>query len=134
MAKRWYTKDAVYVLPKGNLYAPALDGIYINADLFENNIPVQDCVLWITIQPRSGHSFVHKADFGVPSFQAGQVIRLSHEFWWSLGQSHSQAAKIHYNGNPYGMGLNTIAVEMRIDAWITRDVVYDVSYIMEVDV
>lgn len=135
MSKLWYTEDAVYLLPARKTYAIAMDGIYLDGNLFDNNIPVLDCIAWISVAPRYSHMIGHWITFGFPSYKYGSVERLGIRFNWLPFQTHTQSDKLLYNGHPYGMGLNTIAVEMYLDIFpLTRDVVYDVSYIMEVDI
>lgn len=134
MAKRWYQHTAVYTLPKGYIYATNMDGIYIDGDLFHNNIPVLDCVLWVSVTPRASHMIEHWIRIGVPSFNNGTVERLGLMFDWLPFQSGAKSDKLFYNGNPYGMGLNTIAAQLYLSIFpLLVDVVYDVSYIMEVD-
>lgn len=133
MAKRWYTKKAQYRLPAGSMGVIYMDGIYINGYLFENNIPVLDMVTWIQVTPQEAHAVEHLANFGFPTFRNGSVVRIGHRFWWPPGSKMAQAEKLFYSGHPYGMGLNTIAVELSLPLPITRDIIYDVSYIMEVD-
>lgn len=135
MAKVYYTKDAVYKLPAGKVYAIAMDGIYIDGILFDDNIPVVDCVAWISVTPRYSHMIYHWIMIGVPSYKYGEVERLGIRLNWLPFQTHTQSDKISYNGHPYGMGLNTIAAQLYLDVFpLTRDIVYDVSYLMEVDV
>lgn len=134
MAKLWYTKTAQYRTPAGHIDATYMDGIYIDGALFENNIPVVDCVAWLAVTPQDSHWVEHGITFGFPSYQNGQVKRIAKTFDWLPGQKHTQTDKLFYNGHPYGMGLNTIAAQLYIVFFpITRDIVYNVSYILEVD-
>lgn len=136
MAKKWYEKTALYTLPAWWLYNIQVDAIHIDSGLFETNTRVIDCILWISVKPRDKHGLGHSIDFGVPSYQLyGSVTRLNKMFGWAAWNNDAQSDKIFYNGNPYGMGLNTIAVEMRLSLVpLTSTIYYDVSYIMEVDI
>lgn len=134
MAKSQYTLNAVYRLPAGNTYAIAMDGIYIDGVLFDNNIPLVDCVVDVSAKPRDSHMIAHWVNFGFPSYKNGKVERIGLRMDWLPFQTHTQTERLLYYGYPYGMGLNTIAVEMRLDVFpLTRDVVYDVNYLMEVN-
>lgn len=134
MAKKYYAKRAVYILPAGDRGITYMDGIYIDGQLFENNIPVRDGVIRIDLQPQNEHSVHHWANFGFPSYQNGQVIRIGHNFGWSPGEDYAQYHDLEYGGHPYGMGLNTIAIQLTAALPITRDIVYDVlmAFVMEV--
>lgn len=135
MSKLWYTHNATYRMPAGKILALYMDGIYIDGSLFENNIPLLDCVAHIQVKPRDYHLVEHGVEFGFPSFQNGQVKRIALEFDWLPFQEHKQSKILDYYGNPYGMGLNTIAVQPYIVIFpIPFDIIYDVSYTMEVDV
>jgi hypothetical protein len=136
MAKRWYTKEAQYTLPAWNPVYVTIDGIYIDSELFENTIPVQDLVLWISVQPDTWHIVNHGINFSLPIFSVGKVDFLYKQFTWLPGQGHAQSDKIFCNGHPYGMGLNPMGVSCAIivGGVIANPIIYDVSYIMEVDV
>lgn len=130
-----YFKKAQYRLKSGHMSAIYMDGIYIDGKLFDSNIPVRDGVIRIDIQPQAPHVVDHHADFGFPTFQNGRVVRLGHKFWWPPGSNEAQYYDLPYNGHPYGMGLNTIAIQLSLFPLpITRDIVYDVlmAFVMEV--
>lgn len=135
MATKYYAIKAEYRLPAWSMGATYMDGIYIDGTLFENNIPVRDGVIRIDIVPQNAHWVDHWANFGFPTYQNGQVIRIGKKFWWPPGTNHAQYYDLDYNGYPYGMGLNTIAIELSLSPLpITRDIVYDVlmAFVMEV--
>lgn len=130
-----YSKTARYRIPAWNMGATYMDGIYIDGALFDNNIPVRDGVIRMSVTPQYGHWVDHWADFGFPTYQNGQVIRLGHKFWWPPGSSHAQNYDFYYNGHPYGMGLNTIAAQLSLSPLpISRDIVYDVIYVFIMEV
>lgn len=133
MAKLYYEKSATYVLPAWRIAAFHIDGMYVDGVLFENNIPVVDNTVWISLQPRNSHSFRHDIIFSIPRYSNGVVDFLYHDFWWWPGQNHAQSDKIFCNGFPYGMGINTIGVSCTLFGIISQDIIYDVDYIMEVD-
>lgn len=134
MSKRWYNLEGQYRLPAGKLYAIALAAVYIDGDLFHYNIPIVDGRLLIWVKPQNTHTLLHRIDFGIPSFQNGVVERIATRFDWWPGQDHWQSGSIEYMGYPYGMGVNTIAIEMYVDTFpLLRDIVYDVSMSMEVE-
>ena len=134
MAKRWYEKTAQYRLPAWKMFAFHIDGMYLDGYLFEQNIPVLDNTVSISVTPQNWHTFFHEILFSVPTYQGGVVDFLHGHFWWWPGQQHAQTNKVFCNGHPYGMGVNTIGVSCYIGGVISRDIVYDVSYIMEVDI
>lgn len=134
MAKRWYTKEATYILPAWRPLAVHIDGLYIDGYLFDQNIPVLDNTVWISVKPRTSPAFIHSINFSVPQYINGKVNFLYKEFTWWLGQSHAQSDKIFCNGHPYGMGINLFGVACYIAGIIASDIVYDVSFIMEVDI
>jgi len=135
MATKQYSLKAQYTLPAGSFSITYMDGIYIDGDLFENNIPVRDGVIRMAVIPQAAHAVDHWANFGFPTFQNGKVVRLGHKFWWAPGESGAKNYDLRYNGYPYGMGLNTIAAELSLSPLpITRDIVYDVIYVIIVEV
>lgn len=134
MAKIWYEKTAQYRLPAWNVAAFHIDGFYVDSYLFEQNIPVLDITVSIWIAPQNSHTFRHDVFFSVPRYQNGVVDFLYHNFWWWPGQNHRQSDKILCAGHPYGMGINTIGVSCVLIGLISQDIVYDVDYIMEVEV
>jgi hypothetical protein len=130
-----YSKTAQYTLPKGNWAATYMDGIYINGNLFDNNIPVIDGVIRIGVWPQNPDAVDRWANFGFPTYQNGQVIRIGHQFRWYPGSGEGQSHDLRYNGYPYGMGLNTIAVQLDVSPVpITRDIVYKVVYVFIMEV
>ena len=125
-----YSKTARYRLLAWDWSATYMDGIYINGALFENNIPVHDGVIRIGVWPQEAHWVDHWADFGFPTYENGKVIRMGHKFWWPPGSKEGKSYDLYYNGNPYGMGLNTIAAQLSLSPIpISRDIVYDVVYV-----
>lgn len=135
MSKLYYTHNATYRMPRGHTSALYMDGIYIDGPLFENNIPVRDCVAHVQVTPRDDHWVEHGVQLGFPSFQNGDVKRIGLKFDWLPFQRHVQSKILDYHGSPYGMGLNTIAVQPYTVIFpIAVDIIYDVIYTMEVDV
>lgn len=136
MATRWYTKTAQYTLPAWNLLYFAIDGMYIDGYLFENNVTVLDNILWLSIKPTASHIVGHGINFSLPSFNGTTVKFLYKAFTWLPFQDHAQSDKIFCNGQPYGMGVNTLGVSMAIivGGIIANPIIYDVSFIMEVTV
>lgn len=135
MDKVHYSKKAQYRIPAWDWGATYMDGIYINGTLFENNIPVHDGMVRMSVTPQYAHWVEHWANFGFPTYQNGQVIRSGHKFWWGPGASHAQTYDLRYNGHPYGMGLNTIAAQLGLSPLpISRDIVYDVIYVFIMEV
>jgi len=131
-----YSKTAQYILPAWSWSATYMDGIYIDGNLFDNNIRVLDGIVRIGVWPQNPDAVDRWANFGFPTYQNGQVIRIGHKFWWGPGSGAGQSYDLRYNGYPYGMGLNTIAAQLSLSPLpITRDIVYKVVYvfIMEVD-
>ena len=134
MAKKWYTKEARFITPALNpLYFHA-EGIYIDGSLFQNNTPILDNILRITVKPNRWCIVSHSISFGLPTYQGGQVGFLTKNFLWLPGQGHAQNDKIFSNGNPYGMGLNIIPVVCTAGPVDIMDIIYDASFIMEVTV
>lgn len=130
-----FSKKAQYRLSAGGLDAIYMDGIYIDGSLFEDNIPVRDGVVRIGIWPQLSHAVGHSATFGIPIFKNGKVTNLRHKFLWLPGSKEGQSYDLRYDGHPWGMGLNTIAVLLSLFPLpITRDIVYDVLYVFIVEV
>ena len=134
MAKRYYTKTAQYILPAWKMFAFHIDGIYVDGYLFDQNIPLLDAKMSITVTPQNWHTFFHEILLRMPKFQGGVVDFLQAHLWWWPGQQHIQNHTMYSSGYPYGMGINGIGVACYLGGIITRDIVYDVSYVMEVDV
>lgn len=134
MAKRWYEKTAQYKLPAWKTLIFHVDGMYLDGYLFDQNIPILDNTVHITVTPQNWHSFFHEIVFSVPTYQNGVVGFLGARFGWWPTQQHTQSDKIFCSGQPYGMGVNVIGVGCLLIGVISRDIVYDVSYIMEVDI
>lgn len=133
MSKLYYTHNATYRMPAGKIQALYMDGIYIDGALFDRNIPVTDCKINITVTPRDDHMVGHGVDFGFASYRNGQVLRIALSFYWHPFQQDVQSKQLDWNGNPYGMGLNPIAVQPSIILFpIFVDIIYDVKYLMEV--
>lgn len=135
MATKQYSLKGQYRILAGNMGATYMDGIYLDGELFDNNIPVRDGVIRIGVWPQDAHAVGHWANFGFPTFQNGQVIRMGHKLLWPPGSKEGKSYDLPYNGYPYGMGLNTIAVELSLYPLpITRDIVYDVVYVFILEV
>lgn len=135
MATRRWTVTGQYRLPAGKINAVDLAAFYIDGDLFTYNIPVVDGKLMISVKPQNGHTLKHWFDVGIPSFRNGVVERIGHQFSWWPQQNHWQSGTIFYNGYPYGMGLNTVGINMTVDTFpLLRDIVYDASFTMEVEI
>jgi hypothetical protein len=134
MATRWYTKDAQYVLPAWHPIWLEVDGFYVDSSLFDQNIPVLDTILWISVGLDHWSYTNHQITFAIQSYQNGQVTPLNKMFTWLPGQAHTQSDKIYCNGHPYGMGLNILAVEtsMILGGPDVTDILYDASLILEV--
>jgi hypothetical protein len=130
-----FSKKAQYRLPAGSMAAIYMDGVYINGNLFDDNIPVRDGVVRIGVWPKVAHWVDHWANFGIPTFKNGKVVRLGHKFWWPPGSKEGKSYDLYYDGHPYGMGLNTIAAQLSLSPLpITQDIVYDVIYVFIVEV
>lgn len=136
MGTNWYTKEAQYILPAWSAIRGETDALYIDGVLWSNNIPVLDNIVWISVQPDGTHSFRHHITFYIPTFNraTNKVDYILQGFWWWPWEDHEQSNKVFCNGNPYGMGLNLFQVMMEIELPITRDIIYDVSLMMEVTV
>ena len=101
-----------YKIPAGQFYASYMDGVYIDGDLFKQNMPVRDGTIHIVVSPQAADGYDKYIDFGFPTYQNGQVLRIHHKFNWTKYQGVvTQSYDLLYNGYPYGMGLNTIAIE-----------------------
>lgn len=133
MAKRWYLKTTQYTLPAWNVWAALLDGLYINGELFEGNIPLQDLVVWISVQPDAYHIVNHAVTFNIAVYQNGTVNFLHKTFMWYIGQGQAQSDKIFTNGQPYGIGVNMFGVSCQNMSFpIANPIIYDTHFIMEV--
>jgi hypothetical protein len=133
-----YSKTAYYTLPALSMGATYMDGIYIDGSLFDNNKRVIDGTIRIGVWPQQTHVVMHLANFGFPSFQNGRVVRIGHEFAWPAGQKAGLSYDIPYNGFPYGIGLNTIGVQLRLNPFnpipATHDIIYKVVYALILEV
>lgn len=134
MDKRYYVHEGVYSLPAWKLYELHWDGIYLNDELFENNIPIVDQVAWLSVTPQGSYGTYQDVMIGFPTFTNGEVVRIGHRFTWAPYQTLTLSEKLFYNGNPYGMGLNTIAIELEVTLAKHYEMSWYVHYIMEVTV
>lgn len=138
MAKKYYLKETQYTLPAWNIVRAEPDALYIDGDLFSNNIPVLDNVFWISVQPDAWHIIGHQIEFVLATFNrsTNTVEFLSKTFYWAPGESATKSGKVFCNGNPYGMGVNMFGVNIQIigPTPIANPIIYDASLIMEVTV
>lgn len=132
MSKKYYQHEGVYSLPAWNEYELHWDGIYLDAELFDNNIPIQDCVAWLSATPQGSYGTDQWLLIGFPSFDGSQVVRVGHSFHWIPYSTDTLSQKLFFNGNPYGMGLNTIAIEPQVMLVKHYVMSWYVHYIMEV--
>jgi hypothetical protein len=130
-----YTKGNSYILPAGDLLAWSVDGIYVNGDLFHNNIRLVDATLHVRVTPDARHDGVPTIELRIPVFQNGIV-----EYWgdyaaWAPHESGEKSFDIATNGNPYGVGLYLIGVTMSLSLLhpLINDVIFYVAYDMEVE-
>jgi hypothetical protein len=135
MATKFYTKKAQYRLPAWHLGATYMDGVYIDGGLFENNTPVHDGTIRMSVTPQSAPICDNWVNIGFPSFESGKVVRIGHKFWWPPFSDKAQYHDLYYNGSPYGIGLNTIAIELTLSPLpIPSDIVYDVIIVFALEV
>jgi|GEM_PF-3809486 len=132
MDKKYYQHEGVYSLPAWKDYELHWDGIYLDAELFENNIPILDCTVWLSATPQGSYGTDQWLDIGFPTFTNGQVVRLGHQFRWIPYNTSTLSQKLSYNGNPYGMGLNTIAIQPSVLLVKHYVMSWHIHYIMEV--
>jgi len=134
MAKRYYVHSAVYSMPAWNTKVTHWDGIYLNDELWENNIRIIDGEVQLAVEPQGSYGTGQTVQIGVPTFTGTDVVRLGHTFYWFGYQTHLQRANLPYNGNPYGMGLNTIAVQLEVSLLKHYEMSWYVHYLMEVEI
>jgi len=137
MAKRYYTKGASYVHPAGTIppAVASIDGLYVNSDLFENNIPVMDATLHVRVSPDARHDCNHSFRIFMPIYN-GSVSWVDGAAGWNVFESGERSFDIASNGNPYGIGLYSFYIFMEINTGIPifNDIIYYVAYEMEVDI
>jgi hypothetical protein len=114
MATKEYQFWGQYPVPAGDIYAAHMDGVYIDGVLFENNVQVTDGTVHIVVAPQSADFIDKYLRVGLPTYENGEVIRVGHKFSWSPNSLATQSYDIDYAGHPYGIGLNTIAVEIEL--------------------
>lgn len=121
-------------MPAWLVYYAQMDGVYIDGDLFQRNIPVKDGTVHIVAAPQTADLTIKTLSVGVPSYQNGQVIRIGHTFTWAPNSIATQSYDLQYNGYPYGMGLNPLGVELATTPPLTRVIWFNVrwKFIMEV--
>jgi hypothetical protein len=135
MTTKYYALHRQYILPQGSFSAIYMDGIYIDGTLFSNNIPVIDGTIRIDIMPQNPDAVDRWADLGFPTFNNGQVVRVGHKFYWGPANGVAQYYDIPYNGHPYGMGLNTIAVQLSLSPLpIFRDIIFKIDFTFVIEV
>jgi hypothetical protein len=135
VATKFYTKKAQYRLSAWHLDALYMDGIYIDGALFEGNGRVVDGIIRMAVTPDDAHMVGHWIKLGFPSFQNGKVVRIGSKFEWAPNTAGGKYQDLYYDGSPYGIGLNTIAAELRAILFpITRDIIYEVVYVFMLEV
>lgn len=134
MTTKWYMHSNTYELPAWCYWGTAWDGIYLNDELFHQNIPIIDCVAWISVTPQGSYGTGQWVKVGFPSFTNGEVVRVGQTFDWAAYQTDTISKKLFFNGNPYGMGLNTIAFQVEVGLPKHYPMSWYVHYIMEVTV
>lgn len=134
MATKWYVHEGIYTLPAWKDYELHWDGMYLDDELFGQNIPIKDQVAWLSATPQGKYGTDQWLDVGFPTFTNGQVVRLGHQFRWRPYSDATLSAQLSYNGNPYGMGLNTIAIQPQVFLVKHYVMSWHVHYIMEVEI
>jgi hypothetical protein len=131
-----YSKKAQYVLPAWSLGVTYLDGIYFDGNLFNNNIPITGGVIHILVTPvvQATPIAVQQVDIGFPTFVNGKVVRAGHKFNWAPFTYNPLLWDFLYNGHPYGIGLNTIAVQLLATPPNPQDILYKVIYAFSMEV
>jgi len=132
MAAIAYTKTSRYTLPAWEWVMRFIDGIYIDGVLFDENIPVTNTLLHVSVKPQNWHMVHHEVNFTVNPLINGAVSYITRSNTWAPFTSGEWKFTMDYAGNPYGMGLNLIFVGAFVALPISAAVVYDVEYVMEV--
>jgi hypothetical protein len=134
MAVLQYPKKAQYITPAWSFGVVYLDGIYLDGNLFKNNMPILNGVIHISVTPTAAQAAPHSIGISFQTYQNGQVIPIAHVFSWLPLQGGSQL--YDFNDNyPYGMGLNFIYIMTQVDLiLLPNNIVYNVifAYSMEV--
>lgn len=127
MASKVFKKTPVLVQPAWTTAWQLVDGIYIDSRFFEENIPILGAVLTIGIKP-TRHLRERSAWLSIPTFENGRVGLEQHSFGWLPLQDHKQEETIDFGNAFYGMGLNILVWELKVDILTSAEVVYTVEY------
>jgi hypothetical protein len=117
-----------YYVPAGEMYYVYIDGVYIDGELFDKNIPVRDGTIHMVVAPQTADFIDKSLDVGFPTFKDGKVIRIGHGFSWGPNDISTQSYDLAYDGHPYGMGLNTIVVQLNVFPYAKRDLWFNLLY------
>lgn len=134
MGTKFYVHEGVYSLPAWRFYELHWDGIYLDAELFDNNIPLVDQKCTIVVYPQGSYGTGQWVNVGFPTFTNGQVVRIGHQFNWPAYDTNPRSVQLSWNGNPYGMGLNTIAIELEVTLAKHYVMSWLITYALEVDI
>lgn len=127
MASKIYKKTSELVQPAWKSSWQLVDGIYVDSRFFEENIPILGAVLTIGIKP-TRHLRERHASLSIPTFENGKVGLEQCGFGWLPLQDHEQEGVIDFGDAFYGMGLNILSWELRVDLLTSAEVVYTVEY------
>jgi hypothetical protein len=132
--KRYYSHTKTVTMPAGYRNGVAVDGIYINDDLWQNYTPLIDAVATISVTPDGWKVVGHGIVLFFPSFNNGVFKRLSVNFSWLPFESGMRQKTLAFNGHPYGIGLNLITLYPFTDPLPSPyAIAYSISYQLEVD-
>jgi len=123
-----------YKVPALTAYWVYMDGVYIDGDLFENNVPVRDGTIHLSASPQSADLAIKSLEVHAPTYQNGQVDSIGHIFSWPLNAVATLSADLDYNGHPYGMGLNVLYVYLAVLPPITHNVWINVLWQFSLEV
>lgn len=132
MATKIFTKEARYTQPAWTEGYALVDGIYIDESFFTKNIPILGAVLTVGANPTS-HARTRWLGIKTNVYRNGQV-ELQEVFakrWYPFTDDrlHQQ---INLGSSFYGIGLNMLYIYMLVDVPTDAEVIYNVSYDLEV--
>ena len=123
-----------YKIPAGASIYNTVDGLYIDGDLFSNNMPVRDGIIHLVVTPQSANLIDKRINISIPIYKDGKVSTIGHEFHWYPGTISTLTYDIDYEGYPYGMGLNLIAIWMLAYPIAIRNIWFKVLYQFHLEV
>lgn len=132
MATKTFKKTARYVQPAWTRDVVAADGISVDGDFFEANVPILGATIRVKARPTE-HLRWRQLTIVTPIYRNGEVSLwvVFLKQWLPLADSEREM-EVDLGNRFYGVGLNFFGVTMSVDIPTNANVIYDVTYEVEV--